>query len=186
MDRKPRPNRRPEIDALPVDRPAALSHVGADGRARMVDVGKKPLTQRRAVAEGTVTVSAALARKIRENSLAKGNLLEVARLAGVLGAKRTDELIPLCHSLPLDHADVEARLVGRRVLLRAEARTNGRTGVEMEALTAVTIAALTVIDMGKSVDRGITIERVRLVEKSGGRSGHYVAPTPSSSSRSRS
>lgn len=156
-----------------------LSHMGADGRARMVDVSAKAITQRRAVAEGQVRISAELARAIQAGSLVKGNLLEVARLAGVMAAKRTDELIPLCHSLPLDQVDVEAELVrdGKRwvIRLRATAICTGRTGVEMEALVAVSVAGLTVIDMGKSVDKSMVIEYVRLVEKSGGRSGHFVA-----------
>jgi cyclic pyranopterin monophosphate synthase len=156
-----------------------LSHVGADGRARMVDVGEKEQTHRIAVAEGFVRISPALEAAIRENALKKGNLLEVARLAGIQAAKRTDELIPLCHSLPLDCVDVEATVEAGRVRLRAEARTHARTGVEMEALTAVTVAALTVIDMGKAVDRAMVIEGVRVIEKDGGRSGRYVAePVP--------
>lgn len=153
-----------------------LSHVDSRGQARMVDVGDKQVTARRAVAEGWVRVSSELAARIRENSLAKGNLLEVARLAGVQAAKRTDELIPLCHSLPLDHVDVSAELRAEGVYLRAESRVTGKTGVEMEALTAVAVAALTVVDMGKAVDKGMVIEGVRLVEKSGGRSGEYRAP----------
>ncbi len=152
-----------------------LTHVDEAGRSRMVDVGDKPATVRRAVAEGRVRISAELAKAIETNQVAKGNLLEVARLAGIMAAKRTDELIPLCHSLPLDAVDVEARLEGDCVLLRAEARTIWKTGVEMEALTAVAVAALTVIDMGKAIDKAMVIEGVRLVEKSGGRSGDYRA-----------
>jgi cyclic pyranopterin phosphate synthase len=143
----------------------------------MVDVGGKPVTDRRAVAEASVRVSAELARAISRNAVAKGNLLEVARLAGIQAAKRTSGLIPLCHALPLDHADVSVSLEARRrvVRIRAEARTHARTGVEMEALTAAAVAALTVIDMGKAIDRGMVIEGLRIVEKSGGRSGHYRA-----------
>jgi len=153
-----------------------LSHVNAQGRASMVDVGDKDVTERAAVAEAIVRISSDLESKIREHALAKGNLLETARLAGIQAAKRTDELIPLCHSLPLDWADVTATLEPGRVRLRAECRVRARTGVEMEALTAATVAALTVIDMGKAVDRGMVIESVRLLEKRGGRSGAYVAP----------
>lgn len=153
-----------------------LTHVGADGAARMVDVGGKPVTERVAVAEGWVFVSAALARAIRGNALKKGNLLEVARLAGVLAAKRTDELIPLCHSLALDGVDVDVELLRGGVRVRATARTRGRTGVEMEALTAVAVAGLTVIDMGKAIDKGMVLGGVRVLEKRGGRSGTYVAP----------
>lgn len=154
---------------------ASLSHIGPHGAARMVDVGEKPVTDRTAVAEAFVRVSPALEERIRENSLAKGNLLEVARLAGIMAAKRTDELIPLCHSLPLDHADVQATVEAGRVRIRAEARTHSRTGVEMEALTAATIAALTVVDMGKAVDKSMVIEGVRVLQKTGGRSGPYLA-----------
>lgn len=152
-----------------------LSHIGADGRARMVDVGGKPETERVAVAEGFVRISQALEAAIRGSTLVKGNLLEVARLAGIQAAKRTDELIPLCHSLPLDAVEVEATLEPGRVTLRATARTHARTGVEMEALVAVSVAALTVIDMGKAVDKGMVVEGVRVIEKKGGRSGEYLA-----------
>jgi cyclic pyranopterin phosphate synthase len=139
----------------------------------MVDVGAKEPTRRRAVAEARVQIGAEAARLVRANAVAKGNVLEVARLAGITGAKRTDELIPLCHSLPLDHVDVEARLVGREVRIRAEASVFARTGVEMEAMMAASLAALTVYDMLKAVDKGIEIASVHLVEKTGGRSGHY-------------
>ena len=155
--------------------PASLSHIGPDGAARMVDVGEKPITDRSAVAEAFVRISPALEQRIRESSLAKGNLLEVARLAGIMAAKRVDELIPLCHSLPLDHADVRASLEPGRVRILAEARTHSRTGVEMEALAAATVAALTVIDMGKAVDKSMVIEGVRVLRKTGGRSGPYLA-----------
>lgn len=153
----------------------SLSHVGPDGSARMVDVGAKPITERRAVAEAFVRISPALEQRIRENTIAKGNVLEVARLAGIMAAKRVDQLIPLCHSLPLDHADVRATLESGRVRIRAEARTHARTGVEMEALTAAAIAALTVIDMGKAVDKEMIVEGLRVIEKIGGRSGEYRA-----------
>lgn len=155
---------------------AGLSHIGPDGASRMVDVGDKAATPRAAVAEAFVRVSEELAARIRENTLAKGNLLEVARLAGIQAAKRTSDLIPLCHPLPIDFADVQASLEGGRVRVRAEVRTTARTGVEMEALTAAAVAALTVIDMGKAVDKGMTIDGLRVLEKRGGRSGEYVAP----------
>ncbi len=142
----------------------------------MVDVGEKPITRRTAVAEAIVRVSAPLAAAIRDNTLAKGNLLDTARLAGIQAAKRTDELIPLCHSLPLDRIDVELTLGESQVRIVTTAQAAARTGVEMEALTAAAIAALTVIDMGKSIDRGIVIERIRLIEKRGGRRGDYIAP----------
>jgi cyclic pyranopterin phosphate synthase len=141
----------------------------------MVHVGAKPITERTAVAEAYVSVSPPLARAIKQNQLKKGNLLEVARLAGIQAAKRTDELIPLCHSLPLDFIGVEAKLTARRVRITATARTHARTGVEMEALTAVAVAALTVIDMGKAIDKSMTIDGLRVIEKRGGRSGTYRA-----------
>lgn len=161
---------------MPDPKDPRLSHIDTSGRARMVDVGDKEVTDRLARAEATVRVSPDLARAIRENTVAKGDLLGVARLAGVMAAKRTGEMIPLCHPLPIDLADVEATLDGDRVLITSLVRTRARTGVEMEALAAVTIAALTVIDMGKAIDKAMTIEGVRIVEKRGGRSGHYIAP----------
>ncbi len=149
--------------------PDELTHVDTHDQARMVDVGEKPVTARRAVAEGRVRISAELAEKIAANTLAKGNLLEVARLAGVQAAKKTADLIPLCHPLPIDFAHVTALLQGTYVLLRAEVKCTAKTGVEMEALTAVAVAALTVVDMGKAIDRHIVIEEIHLVEKTGGR-----------------
>ena len=152
-----------------------LTHVDAHGRAAMVDVGEKAVTARRAVAEARVMISPELANRIRKNSLAKGNVLDVARLAGIQAAKRTDELIPLCHSLPLDSIQVRAELRRDHVYIWSEAKVTAKTGVEMEALLAVAIAALTVIDMGKSIDRAMTIQGLRMLEKEGGRSGHFVA-----------
>jgi cyclic pyranopterin phosphate synthase len=149
----------------------------------MVDVGDKPVTGRAAVAEGFVRVSHALAAAIEANTVKKGAVLEVARLAAILAAKRTDELIPLCHSLPLEAVDVSATLepttrgeAYRRVRVIAGVRASSRTGVEMEALVAVSAACLTVIDMGKAIDKGMVIEGVRVLEKHGGRTGSYVAP----------
>jgi len=156
-------------------RRANLSHVDGDGRLRMVDVSAKPATLRTACAEGCVRVSAALARAVRECALKKGDLLAAARLAGIQAAKRTAELIPLCHPLPLEWADVEVRLRGRRVCIRAEVRTTARTGAEMEALTAVAVAALTVIDMGKAVDPAMVVDGIRVTNKTGGLSGDYAA-----------
>jgi cyclic pyranopterin phosphate synthase len=156
--------------------PNPLTHVTPEGHAAMVDVGDKPITERSATAEGFVRISAELERLIRESRIAKGPVLEVARFAGILGAKRTDELIPLCHSLPLDVIDVSAELETGRIRIVATARTHARTGVEMEALTAVAIAALTVIDMGKAVDKTMQVDGIRILEKRGGRSGHFVAP----------
>lgn len=153
-----------------------LSHVTPDGRAAMVDVGGKQVTERSATAEGFVRISPELHLRIAENTVSKGSVLEVARLAGILAAKRTDELIPLCHTLPLDAVEITAELQPGRVRITATARTRSRTGVEMEALTAVTVACLTVIDMGKAVDKSMVIEGVRVLEKRGGRSGDYTAP----------
>ena len=155
-----------------------LTHVDRSGRARMVDVGDKPVTQRVAVARGAVRMLPATAKKIAANVIAKGDVLATARIAGVMAAKRTGELIPLCHPLPLDFVDVRLAVDARRglVAIEAEARVTARTGIEMEALTAVSVAALTIYDMCKAVDRGMTIEDVCLVSKSGGRSGDWVRP----------
>ena len=153
-----------------------LSHVDDGGRARMVDVGPKRTTARRAIAEGAITMSRTAFAAVRANRLAKGDVLRVAELAGIGGAKRTADLIPLCHPLALDHVAVHATLdeglPGVRVV--AEARLHGRTGVEMEALTACAVALLAVYDMAKAVDRGMTIGDIRLVKKSGGRSGTWI------------
>ena len=152
-----------------------LSHVDEAGRARMVDVGAKRTTARRAVAEGAIAMSREAFALVRANRLEKGDVLRVAELAGIGGAKRAADLIPLCHPLVLDHvgvtASLDARLPGVRV--RAEVRLKGRTGVVMEALTACTVALLAVYDMVKAVDRGMTIGPVRLLEKAGGRSGTW-------------
>jgi len=139
----------------------------------MVDVSDKPITQRGAVAEGRVQMSQDLADRIRANNISKGNLIDVARLAGIMGAKKTGELIPLCHPLGLDSVSVEIELKETVMHIRASAKCCGRTGIEMEALTAVSIAALTIVDMGKAVDKSMIIEGIRLVEKWGGRSGHF-------------
>jgi cyclic pyranopterin phosphate synthase len=152
-----------------------LSHVDAAGRARMVDVADKPITVRTAVAEGAIRMSAEAYRLVADQAIAKGDVLAVSEVAGTLAAKRTAELIPLCHSLGLDHVEVEASLdeslPGVRV--RALAKAVGRTGVEMEALTAVTVTLLTVYDMVKAADRAMEIERVRLLEKTGGAHGDW-------------
>jgi len=142
----------------------------------MVDVSAKAVTGREAVARGEVTMAPATLAMIAAGALPKGDVLAVARLAGIMAAKRTSDLIPLCHPLPLTHVDVELApdLKGARVTIEARARVEARTGVEMEALTAVTVAGLTLYDMCKAVDRGMTIGAVRLVRKSGGRSGTFV------------
>jgi cyclic pyranopterin monophosphate synthase len=155
-----------------------LTHFDDTGNARMVDVGTKDVTERVAVARASVTMQAATLKLIRDKKAAKGDVLAVAQLAGIMAAKKTPELIPLCHPLALSSVDVQLSIdaTRRAVDIEATCRLRGRTGVEVEALTAASVAALTVYDMCKSVDRGMRIERVRLIEKSGGKSGHYVAP----------
>src|SRR5438309_10073762 len=151
-----------------------LSHFDERGASRMVDTSAKPEAVREAKASGLVRMQPATLALIRDKGHAKGDVLEVARLAGIMAAKRTGELIPLCHPLPVTSAAVDFAFEGDSVLrIEATVRVFGRTGVEMEALTAVSVAALTVYDMCKAVDRVMTIERVRLEEKSGGRSGTF-------------
>ncbi len=154
-----------------------LSHLDETGAARMVDISAKAATEREAVAEATVTVSEDVFSAIAEGTAAKGDALSVARIAGIMGAKKTADLIPLCHPLALTSANVELELAPERgaVLIRATVKTTGPTGVEMEALTAVSIAALALYDMVKSIDKNTAIENVHLVSKSGGKSGRYVA-----------
>jgi cyclic pyranopterin phosphate synthase len=154
---------------------AELAHFDDSGASRMVDTSAKPETQREARASGRVRMEPDTVALIRNGALAKGDVLEVARLAGIMAAKRTAELIPLCHPLPITSAQIDFYFQGDNlVIIEAIVRVFGRTGVEMEALTAVSVAALTVYDMCKSVDRSMTIERVRLEEKSGGKSGHFT------------
>lgn len=154
-----------------------LTHIDDEGRARMVDVGDKDVTDRRAVARATVRMAAATAAAVRDGDAPKGDVLGPARIAGIQAAKRTWELIPLCHQLPLSSVDVTAEVeVGTdagRVVLVATARTQAQTGVEMEALTAASVAALTVYDMVKALEKGVEIAEVVLLEKSGGRSGEW-------------
>ena len=152
-----------------------LTHLDASGRARMVDVGDKPATERRAVARAVVRVSPDTARAVLDGDAPKGDVLGVARIAGIQAAKRTSELIPLCHPLALSFVGVDGEIdaAAGEIALRAEARTTGPTGVEMEALTAASVAALTVYDMIKGLERGAEISSVALVEKSGGRSGTW-------------
>lgn len=152
-----------------------FSHFDESGASRMVDVSGKPITARMARASAVVRMSPTTLAMIRDRRLAKGDVLEVARLAGIMAAKRTDSLIPLCHSLPLESVSIGFDFVGENaVVISAVASTTAKTGVEMEALVAASVAALTIYDMCKSVDRGMTIERLRLEEKSGGRSGHFT------------
>jgi cyclic pyranopterin monophosphate synthase len=150
-----------------------LSHVDDKGRVRMVDTGAKEITSRRAIASARVLMSRETVAALRNHQTPKGDPLEAARLAGIMAAKRTADLIPLCHPLPLTHIDVQAEIEDDYVLLRAEVSTNAQTGVEMEALTAVSIAALTIYDMCKALEKGITITDVRLESKTGGKSGNY-------------
>jgi len=152
-----------------------LSHVDEAGRAKMVDVGAKPETARAAVAEGVVRMSREAFELVERHAVAKGDVLVTAELGGTMGAKRTGELIPLCHPIVLDHVAVNAALAPELpgVRITASAKAVGRTGVEMEALTAAAVACLTVYDMVKAVDRSMTIEQVRLVEKTGGTRGDW-------------
>jgi cyclic pyranopterin monophosphate synthase len=153
-----------------------LTHLDESGAARMVDVGGKPETRREATAECFVRMAAETARAIRESQLAKGDALGVARVAGIMAAKKVADLIPLCHPLPLEFVTVDLEVLDDGVRIEATARVTGRTGVEMEALTAAAMAGLTVIDMAKALEKGIVIERVRLLRKSGGKSGDWQAP----------
>ena len=154
---------------------AELSHVDDEGRIRMVDTGDKPITSRRAVASARVLMNSSTVTALREHRTPKGDPLEAARLAGIMAAKRTAELIPLCHPLPLTHIDVRAELDDAGVSLEAEVSTKAQTGVEMEALTAVAVAALTIYDMCKALEKGMQITDIRLVSKTGGKSGDYSA-----------
>ena len=151
-----------------------LTHIDQAGHAHMVDVSDKERTGRFARAEATIEMAPETVQAIREATVSKGDVITVARLAGIMAAKRTDALIPLCHALPLDHVSVEIEVLESSLRILGEAKTSGRTGVEMEALTAVSVAALTVYDMAKAIDRGMRITGVELVEKRGGRSGHWI------------
>lgn len=152
-----------------------LTHLDDSGAARMVDVGEKAATARTAVAEGHIRLSAEALAAIAEGATKKGDVLATARIAGIMAAKRTSELIPLCHPLPLSSVSVDLALGEGRITATATARTTGQTGVEMEALTAVSVALLTLYDMAKALDRAMVIEGVRLLEKRGGKSGDWRA-----------
>ena len=151
-----------------------LTHLDSEGRARMVDVSGKVETIRVARAEAFVEMSASTVKLLREKAMPKGDPLEVARIAGIQAGKKTSELIPLCHPLPLSHLDVSIEITESGAHIESTARTKAETGVEMEALTAASVAALTLYDMCKAVEKGISIGPVRLLEKSGGKSGHWV------------
>ena len=155
-----------------------FTHFDSQGKARMVDVSEKDATSRVAVARGAVTMAPETMKMITTRGVKKGDVLSVARLAGIMGAKRAPDLIPLCHPLALDSVEVDLAVAPERnaIEITATCKVKGRTGVEMEALTAVAVAALTVYDMCKAVDRGMTIADIRLVHKSGGKSGTYDAP----------
>lgn len=155
-----------------------LSHVDERGQAAMVDVSGKPLTERVAVATGMILMSQAAFEAVRDNAVAKGDVLAVARVAGIMAAKRTSELIPLCHPLPLAKVGVDFALHPDDWVIEvtASAKTQGQTGVEMEALTAASVALLTIYDMAKAVDKAMRIEGLRLLSKTGGKSGDWTAP----------
>lgn len=160
--------------------PDDLTHFDPTGASRMVDVGAKPITQRLARASGRVRMQPATLQRIKDRGLAKGDVLEVARLAGIMAAKRTGDLIPLCHPLPLDAVSISFSFPDdQTVAIAAEVRVTAKTGVEMEALVAVSIAALTIYDMCKAIDRGMVVEAIQLEEKSGGKSGPFVREVPS-------
>jgi len=166
--------------------PQVLTHLDKSGRARMVDVGAKPDTERVAVAKGRIVMQPATLRAIREGGIEKGDVLAVAQVAGILGAKKTHELIPMCHPLLLTHIGLTFELKSdhNAIEITATVKTTGKTGVEMEALTAVNVAALTIYDMAKAIDRGMQIQDVRLIRKTGGKSGDIILePGPESVER---
>lgn len=154
---------------------SGLTHLDEAGAARMVDVGEKAITARQAIATGRIAMSAPAAAAIRAGAVAKGDVLAVARVAGIMAAKRTSDLIPLCHPLPITKVTIELVPDDTGVTAIATVATDGRTGVEMEALTAVSVALLTIYDMAKALDKAMTIDGVRLLAKSGGRSGDWTA-----------
>jgi cyclic pyranopterin phosphate synthase len=153
-----------------------LSHINPEGQATMVDVGEKAVTRREAVARGRILLQDETLRLLQQKALPKGNAIETARLAGIMAAKRTGELIPLCHPLGLDFVDVQITSIENGLDIQATVRCHGQTGVEMEALTAVSVAALTLYDMCKAADKMMVISDIRLIKKSGGRSGDFVRP----------
>lgn len=153
----------------------SLTHIDSDGSARMVDVGEKAQTQRVAVAAGRITMTPAALAAIKAGDAPKGDVLGTARIAGIMAAKRTSDLIPMCHPLTIDAANVAFTLGDDWIQVVATASLTGRTGVEMEALTAASVALLTIYDMAKALDKGMVIADIRLVEKRGGKSGHWVA-----------
>ena len=170
----------PSRDNIPSPAPSRkrkgnLTHLDAAGAAHMVDVSAKPVTAREAVAEGYIAMSSEALHTIRSGAAAKGDVLAVARIAGIMAAKRTSDLIPLCHPLPLTRVAIDLTTSDVGITVTATCRTDGKTGVEMEALTAVSVSLLTIYDMAKALDRTMTIEGIRLLAKSGGRSGDWRA-----------
>lgn len=153
-----------------------LTHLDKDGEVHMVDVSGKEATKRTAVAEGLVRMPASLVERFFEGDLPKGDAAAVARIAGIQGAKKTSELVPLCHPIRLDAAEVSLQAVGHGIKITATVSTTDKTGVEMEAITAVSTAAIAIYDMVKSIDRGVVIESIRLLKKTGGRSGEWISP----------
>jgi len=153
-----------------------LSHFNEEGRARMVDVGSKEDTQRMAIAQGELIMQPETLKLIKEGKITKGDVLAVAQVAGIMAAKQTNQIIPMCHPLMLTSVDLnfEINKEVHKITIKSKVKTVGKTGVEMEALTAVAVAGLTIYDMCKAVDRGITIKAIHLVEKTGGKSGHYL------------
>jgi cyclic pyranopterin monophosphate synthase len=167
---------------------ARLTHLGARGEARMVDVGGKAVSERLAIAEGRIVMTAATLDTILKGDAKKGDALGVARVAGIMAAKRTHDLIPLCHPLALSQVavDIEPDRALPGLIVRAQVKVSGKTGVEMEALTAVSVACLTLYDMGKALERGMRIEGIHLVEKAGGKSGRYrAAPQPGARNKAK-
>jgi len=152
----------------------ALTHIDEKGNVQMVDVGRKQPTERTASAAGYVTMSAEVVNLLKAGEIAKGNVLAVAKTAGILAAKRTSDLIPLCHALNLEHIDLEFELMADRVAIVSQVKLSGRTGAEMEALTAVSVAALTIYDMCKAIDKSMALEGIQLLKKTGGKSGVFV------------
>src|SRR5829696_6444453 len=170
---KPHPTSPPLAASSRQARALKLTHVDTHGRIRMVDVGDKAVTDREAVARGSIAMSATARKLIKGGNNKKGDPIETARLAGIMAAKKTSELIPLCHPLTLSHVSVDLTATRTGYAIEARVRISGKTGVEMEALTAVAVAALTLYDMVKAVDKTMVIGDIELVEKKGGRSGHY-------------
>ena len=161
-----------------------LTHLDAQGAAHMVDVGGKAVTARRAVAGGRIAMSTEALAAIRDGAVTKGDVLATARIAGIMAAKRTADLIPLCHPLPLSSVTVDLAIEAGGITVSATATTDAKTGVEMEAMTAASVALLTIYDMAKAIDRGMTIGDIRLLHKSGGKSGNWNAPSDASGSAS--